>query len=279
MLWILSFEFKYLFLILKVMSKIAKEKKQEDFMKFLGTAGARFVMIKQLRASGGIWVSCKGTNVLIDPGPGSIVRCAASRPKLDPSKLDAIILTHRHLDHSGDINVMIEAMTEGGFKKKGVVFCPADAIKEDTVILTHVMNFPEKIEILEANRDYSAGNFEFATSMNHIHPVQTYGLKFKIRDTTIALLTDTKYFKELADFYKTDILVISVVFFEPRPGVDHLCLADAESLIGDIQPKKTILTHFGMTMLKAKPHIQSEGLSKRLGIEVLAAYDGMTLDF
>ena len=27
-------------------------------------------------------------------------------------KLDAIILTHRHLDHAADVNVMIEAMTE-----------------------------------------------------------------------------------------------------------------------------------------------------------------------
>jgi hypothetical protein len=31
-------------------------------------------------------------------------------------------------------------------------------------------------------------------------------------------------------------------------------------------------------MLKAKPHIQAEELGKRLGIEVLAAYDGMTLN-
>ena len=38
-----------------------------DFIKFLGTAGARFVMIKQLRASGGIWVSAAGRNILIDP--------------------------------------------------------------------------------------------------------------------------------------------------------------------------------------------------------------------
>lgn len=261
------------------MVKRLSKDKSGDFIKFLGTAGARFVMIKQLRASGGLWVCSRGTNVIIDPGPGSIVRCAASRPRLDPSGLSAIILTHRHLDHSGDINVMIEAMTEGGFKKRGMVFCPKDTIYEDSVILKHVLNFPEKIEILEADKSYRVDNFEFSTSMKHRHPVETYGIKFKINKTEIALLSDTRYFKELANFYKTDILIISIVFFEPRLGIDHLSLADAELLIKDIQPKKAILTHFGMTMLKAKPHIQALELSQKLGIDVQAAYDGMTLDF
>lgn len=255
------------------------KEKSSDFIKFLGTSGARFVMIKQLRSSGGIWVSSKGINVLIDPGPGSIVRCAASVPKLDPSKLDGIILTHRHLDHSGDINVMIEAMTEGGFKKRGVVFCPDDAIEEDPVILKHTMAFPDRIEILKENKSYKVKEFEFQTSMRHIHPVQTYGLKFKVRNTSVSILTDTKYFKELEDFYKTDILIICVVFFQPRPGIDHLSLYDVRTLIGRLKPQKAILTHFGMTMLKAKPYIQAEGLTKKFGIEVVAAYDGMTVAF
>lgn len=249
------------------------------FIKFLGTAGARFVMIRQLRASGGIWICYKGTNVLIDPGPGSIVRCATSRPKLDPTQLDGIILTHRHLDHSGDINVMIEAMTEGGFKKRGMVFCPSDAINEDAIILKHVINFPEKIEILEANKNYKVGDFEFKTSMRHIHPAETYGIKFNLGKTNVSWLPDTKYFDALIDFYKTDILIISVVFYQPRPGIDHLCLADAEQLIRQLKPQRAIITHFGMTMLKAKPHIQAQELSQRLGIEILAAYDGMTLNF
>jgi len=256
--------------------KIATPK---NYIKFLGTAGARFVMIKQLRASGGLWISYKGTNVLIDPGPGSIVRCAASRPKLDPGKLDAVILTHRHLDHANDVNVMIEAMTEGGFKKRGTLFCPADAIEEDPVLLRHTRTFLGRIEVLEANKTYQVGDFAFQSSMKHIHPVCTYGLKFNIKNTSVSLLTDTKYFKGLEDFYKTDVLIICVVFFKPREGIDHLSLSDAEILIKDIKPKKAILTHFGMTMLGAKPHLQAEGLSRRTGIEVLAAYDGMTLDF
>jgi phosphoribosyl 1,2-cyclic phosphodiesterase len=205
-----------------------KKIKQNDYIKFLGTAGAR--LIKQLRASGGLWICSGGTNVLVDPGPGSIVRCAASHPRMDPAKLDAIILTHRHLDHCGDINVMIEAMTEGGFKKRGVVFCPADAIHEDTVILRYVQSFPERIEILEANKNYRVGNFEFITSMRHIHPAETYGIKFNLNNRSVSLLCDTRYFPELASFYNTDAVIIAVVFFDPRPGFDHLCLPDVKRI-------------------------------------------------
>jgi len=168
---------------------VTKAKSKADFIKFLGTAGARFVMIRQLRASGGLWISYKGTNVLIDPGPGSIVRCANSRPKLDPAKLDAIILTHRHLDHCGDINVMIEAMTEGGFKKRGVVFCPADAVGSDSIILKHAARFPKEIVSLRAHKSYRVGAFKFKTSMRHIHPVETYGIKFNLNKASVSYVS------------------------------------------------------------------------------------------
>ncbi|MDD5729595.1 MAG: MBL fold metallo-hydrolase [Candidatus Omnitrophica bacterium] len=261
------------------MVEIAKKEEEGDFLKFLGTAGARFVMIKQLRASGGIWVSCKGTNILIDPGPGSVVRCSASRPKLDPGKLDGIILTHKHLDHSGDINVMIEGMTEGGFKKRGVVFAPKDALEKDAVIFQYLRGFPEKIGTLSARKSYNIGKFGFETSMKHIHPVETYGLKFGINGEKIGLLVDTRYFEKLAGFYRVDTLIIGVVFFDPHPAIDHLSFTDVETLVKEIKPKRAVLNHFGMSMLKSRPHIQAEKLSQKLGIEVVAAYDGMTLRF
>jgi len=248
-----------------------------NFIKFLGTAGARFVMIKQLRASAGIWVSSGSKNILLDPGPGSIVHCNRSRPKLDPTKLDAIILTHRHLDHAGDINVMIEAMTEGGFKKRGILFCPGDALDDDPVVLRHTRNFLNKIQVLKALSQYKVGDFVFYTSMRHRHPAETYGIKFKIGGSSLAILTDTQYFPGLEDFYRADILIISVVFYQPRPEIEHLSLAEARQIISQIRPRKTILTHFGMTMLKAKPHLVARKLTEELGSEVVAAYDGMTL--
>lgn len=234
-------------------------------------------MIKQLRASAGIWVSSGSKNILIDPGPGSIVHCNRSRPKLDPTKLDAIILTHRHLDHAGDINVMIEAMTEGGFKKRGILFCPGDALDDDPVVLRHTRNFLNKIQVLKALSQYKVGDFVFYTSMRHRHPVETYGIKFKIGGSSLAILTDTQYFSGLEDFYCADILIISVVFYQPRPEIEHLSLTEARQIISQIRPRKTILTHFGMTMLKAKPHLVARKLTEELGSEVVAAYDGMTL--
>ncbi len=251
-----------------------------DYIKFLGTAGARFVMIRQLRASGGIWVHSGGRNVLIDPGPGSLVRCSSSRPRLNPSKLDGIILTHRHLDHSGDVNVMIEAMTEGGFRKRGAVFCPQDALSSDPVILEYLRATPERMEILEPLKSYDAGGFVFHTSMRHRHPAETYGVRFSAGGRNVAFLADTGYFKGLEAFYGgADILIVSVVLSEPRAGIEHFSLRDVETVLRECRPGRVVLTHFGMTMLKKDPRRAADELSERCGIPVLAAKDGMTIRF
>lgn len=248
-----------------------------DFIKFLGTAGARFVMIKQLRASAGIWLSLSDTNLMIDPGPGTLVKCASSKPKLEPTKLDAIVLSHKHLDHSGDVNVMTEAMTEGGFKKKGALFAPKDALENDPVIFHYVRSYVERIEVLTEGGKYRVGNIGFDTPRAHVHHgVEAFGFNFRGKDHTVSLITDTRYFPELSKHYKGDVLILNVVRLKPdRPDIEHLNLEDARVLISEIKPKLAILTHFGMTMIKAKPWQLADKLTTELGIKTLAARDGM----
>lgn len=251
-------------------------------IKFLGTAGARFVVMKQLRASGGIWITLDDTNILIDPGPGSLVRCLSSKPKLNPMDLDGIILTHRHLDHSNDINVMIEAMTNGGFKKKGIVFAPSDALDSDPVILHYFRDHINKIEILKEQGTYRIGKITFSTPIKHIHGVETYGLNIKGKDCSISLITDTEYFQNLESYYVGDILIINVVLFEDHikkiREIKHLSLKDVEQIISRNKPKLSILTHFGMSMIRGKPWEIAENISKKLGLNVIAARDGMQID-
>jgi ribonuclease BN (tRNA processing enzyme) len=253
-------------------------KKNNSFIKFLGTAGARFVMIEQLRSSGGIWLSYKDTNFIIDPGPGSLVKCVKSRPKLDPRKLDAVLLTHKHLDHSNDVNVMVEAMTEGGFKKRGSLFIPADALGSQGVVFSYLHDHPEKIVFWKTGKQYVIKDIKFCSITRNHHSVETHGLKFFLGNTIIGFVSDTKYFPRLETIYKgSDILILNVVFFQPRPQYEHLSLPEAINLVEKIKPRQAIFTHFGRSILKEKPHLLEQRVRKQTGKNIIFARDGMSL--
>jgi ribonuclease BN (tRNA processing enzyme) len=246
-------------------------------IKFLGTAGARFVVTRQLRRSGGIYLNLDDTNVLIDPGPGSLIRCLSSKPIINPLNLDGIILTHRHIDHSNDVNIMIEAMSNGGIRKRGAVFAPDDAFNNDPVILKYVRNYVDKIGILKERGSYNIGNISFSTPVKHIHGVETYGLDMVGKNCSISIISDTKYFKNLGNHYGGNLLVLNIVLLEEREEIDHLSLNDVEKIINETSPKMVVLTHFGMSLIKSRPWEIAEKLTKRLGIDVIAAYDGMEI--
>ena len=249
-------------------------------LKFLGTAGARFAVLKQLRASGGLWLKWEDVNLLIDPGPGSLVGCLNSRPKLNPVDLDGIVLTHRHLDHSGDINVMMEAMTEGGHKKKGVVIAPYDALEDDPVVLRYNRNFVDKIEVLKENETYKIKEVSLQASIKHVHGCEAYGLNFKVgKKVLLSIITDTQYFDGLEKYYPGDVLVANILLFKEKKHIMHLSLADARLILKNSNCRVFIMTHFGMTMIKNKPHEIARKLQEEFKDKlIIAAYDGMTFD-
>lgn len=245
----------------------------EDTITFLGTGGARIMVANQILASGGLWLNLGGTEVLLDPGPGSIVQ--STKRKLRADKLSAIILSHRHLDHSADVNVMIEAMTQGGFRRRGWLFAPADALGSEPVIFSYLKDYLEGVEVLQEGKAYSIGSISFTTPIQHIHPVETYGMIFRTAEHTFSYIADSRYFDGLLHSYGGELLIINVVFLEPRPDIDHLSVSDAEHIISQLKPKVAILTHFGMTMWRAKPWEVAQNLSQQTGVRVLAARDGM----
>lgn len=256
---------------------------------FLGTGGSRFVMISQVLATGGLWLNLDGTEILIDPGPGCIIQ--STRRKLRAERLSAIILSHRHLDHSADVNIMVEAMTQGGFRQYGRFFAPSDALNSEPVIFSYLKNRLDSIEVLQEGKSYSLGKISFTTPVRHIHMVETYGMVFKTPGHSFSYITDTRYFDGLCQHYGSELLIISVVFPEPKLPTDffalpngaelpfdHLSMADAERIIRELKPKAAILTHFGMSVWRAQPWLIAERLSQRTGVRVLAARDGWRFD-
>ncbi len=255
-------------------------------LKFLGTGGARFVVARQLRASGGTVITAGDVQVVLDPGPGTLVRCAKARPPIDVTALDAVVLTHAHIDHSCDVNVLVDALTDGGLRRRGLLFAPRECLEgENAVVLRYLRSFLEDVVVLEPETGYRVGDLEFRTSLPHRHgvdrEVETYGAKFRLAGRTVSFMVDTAWFEGLAAGYAgSDVLVMNVVrhVASSNPGVRHLSSEDAERLLAEIRPSRAILTHFGMTMLKAKPWVVAEQMSGRLGLPVRAATDGMTLE-
>lgn len=246
---------------------------------FLGTGGARILVFKQLLASGGMWMELGSpagggeARFHIDPGPGALVQ--ATKRKLDPTHLDAIILSHRHLDHAGDVNTMIEAMTQGGTRRRGKLFAPADALDEDPVVLQYLRKYPEEIVTLKQGGAYETAGITFRTPLRLRHGVETYGFIFEAPEGPIGYIADTEYSPELANAFRVDYLIVNVLRREPTEELQHMSVPQAQELIAAIKPKAAILTHLGMTVWRAKPWEIAERMSQETGIKVIAARDGM----
>jgi len=210
------------------------------------------------------------------------VRALSHVPPCNPRELDAIVLSHKHLDHSGDVNALIEAMTSGGFRRRGAVFAPRDAFDGEPVILPYARRFVDRIEHLEpSGGPYRAGAVEIYTSMRHVHAVQTQGIHFVHDGLRVAYLPCGRYFDGLAEDYakrRPDVLIVNVLRYRDEMTVDHLTWDDARRVVAEVRPKVAVFQHFGTKMLEAAPPRLAAALEDELGLRAIAAYDGLTLD-
>lgn len=248
----------------------------KDFIYFFGTTGNKEIFFKGIREAGGLYFHVDDTNIIIDPGVNTFYKYIHTYE----DKIDGIILSHIHIDHSNDLNIFVELMTNGGEEKRGTLLLPKQAI-EEKVLFPYVKEFPEYLEILKANTEYRIKNIKITSSIEHKHGIENYGFKIKTKEHIIGLVTDTAYFPELLDSYREcDILIMNVPYhIQHKPKPKHLDIRDTEEFIKAIQPKKVILTHFNCNILNSNPSLLAKDLSKKYSIEVIAAEDNMILEF
>jgi phosphoribosyl 1,2-cyclic phosphodiesterase len=253
-------------------------------LRFLGTGGARWVTAKQIRSSAGFWLRTPGANIHVDPGPGALVRALTQLPPCDPATLDAIVLSHKHLDHSGDVNAMIEAMCQGGWRPRGALCAPRDAVDEGAqpVVFPYARRFVPREFIVEANAGpFAIGDVELRASLRLQHPVEAYGLHFRTAPARISYLPCTRYFDAIVDDFKAhepDVLIMNILRYRDSMDVDHLTIDDARTLIEGIRPGAAIMSHFSTRMLERDPVRLARELEDATGVKTFAAYDGWAYD-
>jgi phosphoribosyl 1,2-cyclic phosphodiesterase len=250
---------------------------------FLGTGGGRFATITQKRRTGGLRILGDKTNIHVDPGPGALVYSLAMG--LNPQKIGAILVSHSHEDHTNDAEVLIEAMSHGTVKKRGILAAApsvlhGSAVCEQSISKYHQM-LPEKVLDAKVAVAFKVGavNIKVCKAM-HTDP-DTVGFRFETPDLgDFAYLPDSEYFETIGDSYSgVRLLVLSVLRPSGEPWKGHMTTDDAIKVLDEVRPEMAVLTHFGMQMIIKGPSREAKVIEKKTRIRTEAATDGMRVTF
>ncbi len=221
---------------------------------------------KRLRVS--VLLSWDSNNYIIDCGPD--FRQQMLRENC--SKIDGILLTHEHSDHTaglddirpfffrqGDIPFYAEANVYQALHRRfGYIFETENKYPGAPTIMQHVVDMDQ----------------EFYLGSKKVIPIRVFHgelpvLGFRIDD--FAYLTDVKTIPEHMHnrLFNLDVLVISALRIEPHRT--HLNLSEALEIVALLKPKKTYFTHISH---KLGFHAEVE---KTLPENVHLAYDTLTI--
>jgi len=248
----------------------------------IGTAGGRFAMLTQARATGGFILELDKKMIYLDPGPGALVRSVQKGIKL--RKLTGILVSHCHPDHYTDLEVMVEAMTLGAKKKRGALIMGENVLKGTgeyrSAISQYHLEVLKNAQTLKPGEKAGLGSLEVrATPTRHGDPK---GTGFVLEGSEkIGYTSDTEYFPGLEKHFEgCDVLIMNVLRPRNTEWPEHMSTRQAEKFLSAMKrkPKLVILQGFGMKMIAASPMKEARWLGKRAGIKVLAAQDGQVID-
>jgi len=244
---------------------------------FLGTAGGRIVTFNLIRRSGGFLIEKNGNYLHVDPGPGAFVYL--HQLGIDYKKIDLVVLSHYHLDHSADLNTVLEAATNGGKYKNVSLFAPKSAvIGEDRVLLPYLRRRLVKEEFFSEGSEHTYKHWKVKAVIRHKHHgTETYGLYINDK---LVYISCGGFEERMLELYPKSpkVMIINTTFYRKRNHIEHLSVEDAEILIKELKPKRAVITHYSLEMLEENPEKVAEELSDKTGIEVISAKDNLVLD-
>lgn len=193
--------------------------------------------------------------------------------RADCKKLDAIVFTHEHADHTSGIDD-----TRPYFFRQGKIPIylherVLNSLKERfAYIFDPTKKYPgaPDFEVNIINKDS-----EFQIKDLTITPVESMHMKLPVlgfRINNFAYLTDVKTIQkeELEKLKNLDVLVINALRFDPHPS--HLNVDEAIEIINQINPKMTYFTHISHNMGF------HEEVCEKLPANVSLAYDGLVVE-
>ncbi|HSL55383.1 MAG TPA: MBL fold metallo-hydrolase [Pyrinomonadaceae bacterium] len=205
------------------------------------------------RATPSHWLETSKGTVLLDAGPDAPHRMAEEQ--LDWPNLDAIWISHFHLDHLGGLTPFlfgIKWAPQTQTRTKPLRICGPtglraiiDAVNDSNNYRLFEQRF--RIEIVEVspNEDFEIMPGISATTLSTPHTNESLALRLKDEDSKLFVYTsDTGFSEDLIPFAKdADLLLMECSYRRNKPVKKHLELVEAMNLARACAPKRVVLTH------------------------------------
>lgn len=205
------------------------------------------------RTSAAFWLETGGGNILLDCSATAASRMAACG--VDWPNLDAIWVSHFHLDHCGGLGPLLQGFKHSermkGRKAPLHIIGPI-GLKElidRTMAVNNYKLLDQKfpVEIIEVSE---LEQFEIlpgvaAVAMKTPHTDESHAIHIRDGQKTLVYSADTGFDEKVATFINgVDLAILECTFFQNKQTEKHLNLAEAMHLIRKAKPKRAMLTHF-----------------------------------
>jgi ribonuclease BN (tRNA processing enzyme) len=245
---------------------------------FLGTGGGRVNVTHRFRSTSG-FVILGSKKIYVDPGPGVVED--ANRFKVKLNKIDAIFVSHPHLDHANDMNVLIEAMTNATNTKRGLLFAAETVIKPTKNFGVSLSDYHksllDRFYSMRPGKEIIEEDFKIKATKAKHDDTKGIGFVLEMDGKRMGYTGDTEYFKGLGkQFTGVDVLIINILRADEK-WKGHLDKESCLTLLKEARPKLAVLTRFGGEYIRKNPNGIAKWLEKNSGVRVVSSYDGMKL--